>query len=503
MKNIYNSVFILFILLLTSCEKYLDVNFDPRNPQVAQGFAILPPIFSQMARGESFDTRYVGAYTQNWCTRTANNIWDQHGYAAGSDAAGEIWRSHYWSIGKNEDLIVDDATAKEQWDYVGAALAIRAWSWQRTTDQHGEIILKEAWEPNRYVFDYDTQDEVYAEVVRVANLALDNLNKTGAAVDEASLGRGDLVYKGNRAKWIKFVYGVLARNAHRLTNKSTYDPAKVIEYVDKSFTSNADNFAVPHAGTSSSDGNFYGPTRNNLANFRPTKFIVGLLDGTTFKGVKDPRISLMLAPSPDGKFYGVTPTKVDSTNNTNDPKRIPLLWGGAPTLAVASQPGIYIFKDNADHQIMNYSELQFMKAEAAFIKGDKPLAYDAFKKGIIAHMDFCKVSAANRDAYMTSAAVPQAAADLKLSDIMLQKYISQWVLGSVETWVDMRRYHYDPAVYTGFELPAILYSGNNGKPAYRMRPRYNSEYVWNLETLNKLGGADIDYHTKEMWFTQK
>ena len=74
MKNIYNSVFILFILLLTSCEKYLDVNFDPRNPQVAQGFAILPPIFSQMARGESFDTRYVGAYTQNWCTRTANNI---------------------------------------------------------------------------------------------------------------------------------------------------------------------------------------------------------------------------------------------------------------------------------------------------------------------------------------------------------------------------------------------------------------------------------------------
>lgn len=52
MKNIYNSVFILFILLLTSCEKYLDVNFDPRNPQVAQGFAILPPIFHRW-QGES------------------------------------------------------------------------------------------------------------------------------------------------------------------------------------------------------------------------------------------------------------------------------------------------------------------------------------------------------------------------------------------------------------------------------------------------------------------
>jgi hypothetical protein len=197
MKNIYKSSIIIFILVFTSCEKYLDVNFDPRNPQVVQGFAILPPMLSQMARGESFDVRFIGAYTQNWCTRTANNVWDQHGFAAGSDAGGEIWRSHYWSIGKNVDLIVNDATPKEQWDYVGVAQAIRAWSWQRTTDQHGEIILKQAWEPNRYVFDYDTQEEVYAEVDRLANLAIVNLNKTGNGVSEGSLGRGDLVYKGS------------------------------------------------------------------------------------------------------------------------------------------------------------------------------------------------------------------------------------------------------------------------------------------------------------------
>lgn len=503
MKNLYKSLIIFFLLVFTSCEKYLDVNFDPRNPQVVQGFAILPPMLSQMARGESFDVRFVGAYIQNWCTRTANNVWDQHGYAAGSDAGGEIWRSHYWSIGKNVDLIVNDATEKEQWDYVGVAQAIRAWSWQRTTDQHGEIILKQAWEPNRYVFDYDTQEEVYAEVNRLCNLAIENLNKTGNGVSEASLGRGDLVYKGKKEKWIKFAYGVLARNAHRITNKSSYNPSKVIEYVDKSFSSNADNFGVPHAGTSTADGNFYGPTRNNLANFRPTKFIVNLLNGAILKGVTDPRISLMLTASPDGKYYGVTPTKVDSTNNTNDTKRIPLLWGAGPAVAITSQPGKYIFKNNADHLIMNYSELQFMKAEAAFIKGDKSVAFDAFKKGIIAHMDYCAVKATDRDAYMTSAAVPQTANDLTINDIMLQKYISQWVLGAVETWVDMRRYHYDPAVYTSFTLPDALFSGNGGKPAYRMRPRYNSEYVWNLETLNKLGGSDLNYHTKETWFSLK
>ncbi len=498
----YKFILLLFILILASCEDFLDVNFDPRNPQVAQGFAILPPVLSQMARGESFDVRYIGAYTQNWCTRLANNVWDLHGYAAGSDAAGEIWRSHYWSIGKNIDLIIDDATAKEQWDYVGAAYAIRAWSWQSTTDYHGEIILKQAWEPNRYVFDYDSQEEVYAEVVRVATLALDNLSKTGGGVLESSLGRGDLVYKGNREKWIKFVNGVLARNANHLSNKAAYSPDKVIGFVDKSFVSNADNFAIPHAGTNSSDGNFYGPTRNNLANFRPTKFIVSLLDGTVFNGVSDPRIGQMMTASPDGVFRGVTPGKVDSTNNTNDPRRIPTLWGGSPALAASAQPGKYIFTDKADHLIMTYWEMQFIKAEAAFKKGDKNLAFDAFKKGVGAHMDFCKVTAANRDAYVTSAALPQSAEALTLSQIMLQKYISMWITGTIESWVDMRRYHYDPAIYTGFTLPSPLASGNNNKPAYRVRPRYNSEYVWNLETLNKLGGADLDYHTKEMWFTK-
>ncbi|MEP7322945.1 MAG: SusD/RagB family nutrient-binding outer membrane lipoprotein [Saprospiraceae bacterium] len=504
MKNIYKSSLVCLLLIAASCQDYLDVNFDPRNPQVAQGFAVLPPVLGQMARGEAFDTRFIGAYIQNWSTRTANNVWDLHGFVSGSDSGGEIWRSHYWSIGKNIDVIIEDASAKGQWDYVGAAYAIRAWSWQTLTDYHGEAILKEAWEPNRYVFDYDSQPEIYAEVIRLCGLALENLNKTGDGVDEASLGRGDLVYKGKRDKWIKFVYAILARNANHLSNKSIYTPDKVIEYVDKSLSSNADNFAIPHAGTSSTDANFYGPLRANLTNFRPTKFFVSLLNGAVFKGVVDPRISLMMTASPDGIFRGITPSKVDTTFATDDAKRMPTLWGGSPALATTAQPNNkYVFFNNAAHYIITYPELQFMKAEAAFIKGDKNMALDAFKKGITAHMDFCKVSAANRDAYLSSAAIPQVAADLKISDIMMQKYISLWVIGSIESWVDMRRYHYDPNVYKGFELPNPLASGNNNKPAYRVRPRYNSEYVWNLETLNKLGGSDLDYHTRELWFSQK
>jgi len=500
-KLIISGLLATALFIPTGCDKYLDVNFDPSNPQVAEGFAILPPMLAQMVRGESFDDRYIGQYVQNWASTAKNNVWDQHGYAPGSDAAGEKWRQHYWSIGKNIDLMIEQATAKQQWDYVGVAKAIRAWSWQTTTDVNGEMILKQAWEPNRYVFDFDTQDLIYQEVERLCMDALTDLSRTDGGACEASLGRGDLVYKGKRSQWIRFVYANLARNAHHLTNKGTYNPDKVIEYVDKSFTSNADNFNVPHAGTGSADGNFFGATRNNLRTYRQTTYILNLLNGTVFNGVTDPRLPIMLSASPDGVYRGVTPTLGDPTNVNNDPTRIPLVWGVSPSVTDAKLiPGKYIFTDKAGHPMITYSEMQFVKAEAAFIKGDKPMAFDAFKKGIRAHMDFAGVAVADQDTYMASAAVPQADGDLKLSDIMLQKYISLWVHGALETWVDMRRYHYDSQVYTGFTLPATLYLDNGGKLAYRVRPRYNSEYVWNRESLDVFGGNNPDYHTYEPWF---
>jgi hypothetical protein len=75
--------------------------------------------------------------------------------------------------------------------------------------------------------------------------------------------------------------------------------------------------------------------------------------------------------------------------------------------------------------------------------------------------------------------------------------------------MDMRRYHYtdmDPAsgrqVYPGFTLPTSLDPDNNLLPVQRIRPRYNSEYVWNRASLEAIGGLAPDYHTKPLWITQ-
>jgi hypothetical protein len=104
-----------------------------------------------------------------------------------------------------------------------------------------------------------------------------------------------------------------------------------------------------------------------------------------------------------------------------------------------------------------------------------------------------QISAADKAAFLANPSI--APATITLSHILGQKYIAQWAWAFVEAWTDMRRYHYTDMdavsgtqVFRGFAFPTNYYPDNNNKPAQRVRPRYNSDYVWNRDELNKIGG---------------
>lgn len=514
MKKIY-LVLIAFAITFSGCKKYFDVNTDPATPQNPESKTLTPPLFAQMERGIQFDARYLGGVIQYF--GGAINVGETHGWLVNSDAAGEIWRTAYYGLGANLKLIMEDSEKREEWNYVGMAQSLRAWSWQTATDYHGDIILKQAFEPNRFIFDYDPQSEVYAEVVRLANESIKNFERTDGKGSQAKLAGPDLAYNGDATKWIKFNYGLLARNGNNLINKSTYDPIKVIEYVDKALASNADNFLVPNTGTTSANGNFFGPLRANLNNYRQTRIMVGLLDGTYLTGktdsVIDPRRNNLVTASVDGKFRGTNPGFSDGGTVANK-NQTPNLWGIIPAGNPVGNPGKYIFKDNAGFPIMTYAEMQFIKAEAAFRSGNPSLALTAYKNGISASIDFVSaagpaISAAAKADYLVSVAVKQTATDLTLKDIMLQKYIALYGYGFVETWSDLRKYNYNVGDVKGnnpyldtYFFPTSFFADNGGKPAQRYRPRYNSEYLWNTASLKTIGADKVDYHTMKMWFTE-
>ncbi len=484
MKKLYAAALVGILTVGTGCEQFLDVNTNPNGPTTVSANLYLPPMLHWMVTSPQLDGRYVGRYTQEWTLPgTALSTWDRMGYDPSSDAGAQQWRDVYWSLGQNLVDMTAKAEAEQRWDLLGVAMVLKAWGWQVLTDLHGEIIIREAFDVSRTKFDYDTQDFAYQEVQRLLDSAIVLLRRTDGAVDQAYLARGDKIYGGDRLKWLKLAHGMLALNLNHLSNKTTapftYDPLRIMREVDSSFASNADDAVLAYPGTSPdfADYNFWGRTRNNITNYRQTRFIVGLMDSTQF-GIVDPRMSRMLA--------------IDSANLFGDKSKIP---------------------------VMTYSELQFIKAEAALKHSDQAIALTAYTNAIRSHFQFVNdrnseaggppaIATTTRDSFLASPNIVPAT--LTLSHIMSQKFIALWGWGHNEIWLDMRRYHYTAVdsisttqVFRGFTPPTNLYPDNGVDLVQRIRPRYNSEYVWNRDALQAIGGLDANYHTKLLWVTEK
>jgi hypothetical protein len=433
-----------------------------------------------------------------------------------------------WSFANNPRDMMNPATAAPRWALVGVGLVLRAWGGQGRAPPHGPIIIKEAIDQTRSTFDYDTEQYAYFVVDSLLHEAVTNLKRSDGAVDPVYLGKGDYLYKGDRSKWLKFAYGLLAIDHNHYSNKSSYDPKLVIAYVDSSFASPADDAIWTYSNRDPlfADYNFLGQSRSNIdagssSAYRQTQFVVNLMNGTDFGGVVDPRLTRMLSSSPDGQYRGTDPN-IPAGGSFNSQTAPNNFYGFPGTQRPTPNSGRYVFDDKASMPIMTYFQLQFVKAEAAYRMGDKATALAAYTKGISNHIDFVNakvaqngdtaehpITNAEKTAFLANPAIVPTAANLTLSQIMSQKYIAQWAWGHNELWMDMRRYHYtdiDPAsgqeVFIGFTPPTNLYPDNAGRLAYRIRPRYNSEYVWNFAALQAIGADKPDYHTEPLWIIQ-
>ena len=545
----YNIKYLLVISALmimgVSCSKKIDEAYANPNYDVKVApEGLLPQIVASMAgnygaHGPMNDIRYIGAYVQNFAYANTLSNFDRMGYT-NTDVAQSFWRSHYYDIGQNNVRMIAWAIENKQWDYAGVGKAIFAWSWLNLTTYHGEVVLKEAFNTDQITFQYDKQEDVYAEVRKLSHEALSYLNKTGDNASQTSLAKGDaFFYKGDVSKWKKFVYGVLARSFNHLTNKADYKADSVLFYTNLAMKESTDDGLVKYtASLVSATNNMFGPFRANLGGASTTSptairqgaYIANLMSGanSAFPGVADPRAIYILRLNANNTFKGVEPNRGQAVLAAND--RPENFHGVAQITANNTAPANdlncrFIFRNDAPFPVMTATEISFMRAEAAFLKGDKATALVAYKDGIAKHFDLLmnyyntNVPAASLLTATIKAnflanplVVPANAANLTLSMIMLQKYIAMFGYGTFETWTDMRRYHYvdldkttGKQVFTDFVAPTGtgLFEDNGGKLVYRMRPRFNSEYVWNINELGRIGATQLDYHTKEQWFSQK
>ncbi|MHC1779569.1 MAG: SusD/RagB family nutrient-binding outer membrane lipoprotein [Bacteroidales bacterium] len=582
----------LFLVMGTSCTKWLDVNKNVDAPDWVIPILRLAPTIAAY-EGIAYDLRALAPMMQYFGGASTSTLapFGNHYYYPANDAGGEAWRMVYFLQGKNIEHIIDDGRSRGEFTLAGIGLAIKAYSWHQLASFHGEIPVKDAFVVGLLAHNYDTQEYAFSQVRSWARQAIAELDKQDNNT-YPTLATNDLIYQGNKDKWKKFAYAVLARNYIAMSMKDAKYLDSAIACVDLSFASSADDASFRFDATGiSANSNFYGVLRGNIAfvytqsdymvqvmtgtipNYNTSGAIEGLLTNQiiTDTATLDPRTILMFGsrdtmPADQNNikkgtysYVGVRQTYGAHTS----------LWGGtaAPTEATAGK-GRWLFRDDAKWPLTTYSEIQFVKAEALFRKGQKAPAFEAFKKGVSGHIDWMKTlmvaptvvkNTAGKQTsvigdkitvarfttlandYMNSKFVNNLPlADFTLSHVMMQKYVALYPW-SVDTWNDLRRYHYDlvlgpngvpvpgtsytpdvvyhklntdaTRIYKGFYLPPSdvinrrlkFHADNQGAPCYRLRPRYNSEYMWNLNSLKKLtpiAGDALNYQTSIVWFAQ-
>ncbi|MEI7736111.1 MAG: SusD/RagB family nutrient-binding outer membrane lipoprotein [Ferruginibacter sp.] len=543
----------LSLIGLASCNKKIDDAYlNPNAPVVVPVETILPGVIGgftafNSAAGTNYgvqaDDVLLGRYIQYWGSTSAGENYGSMGGTLGSDNTGAVWAATYYGHGENVNRIIEWGAEQQKWDFVGAGYAIRAWDWLELTNQYGDAILKQAFNTSLTQFLYDTQPEFYDSCRTICFKALAALNRTDGNVNPSNFAQSDFyLNKGDVNKWKKFVYGILARSYIDLSSKSNFISSgyadSAIKYATLSCSSNSDNILATFSGVNSSNGfnSYFGPTRSNIGTMRQGGYIANLMSGTNasaFTGVNDPRCWYMLSENANGTFKGVSPWLgmseylSGSTPTANYPRN---LWrSGIQTSTVGTNDSTrYVYGNTGPWPMMTASEMQFVIAEAAMRKGDKPTAYTAYQNALSLDFDMLTttfafnipasrvITPAMKTAYITNPAiVPASSAGMTLTHVMLQKYIALFGWGTHQTWADMRKYHYskdlDPAtgksVYADFITPPTspinyLISTNNGKLVYRCRPRFNSEYLYNIPELTRIGALNSDYNTVECWFSQ-
>jgi hypothetical protein len=408
---------------LAACTEGLtDVNEDPNAPTDVPPQFLLPQAIRstvESAFGATMMLSHVGIWPQHFVQIQYPE--EEQGQLRPGTMDG-FWSGFYSGPLKDIQTVIDKGRASGNPNQEGIGLIWRAYVYHIVTDLWGDVPYSEALQGAADVTPvYDPQQDIYAGLL--ADL------KAGAAMldaGEPGFGTGDLLYGNDVELWTRFANSLRMRLAMRM---SEVDPATAsAEFADAyaagGFESAADNAVLEWPGAP-----YENPTYENALGRDDHGVSGALID--TLKSLSDPRLELYAEPAAeDGTFRG-------HYNGYAEP---PL------SLAFYSRINDFWRDDGAETptQIMTYSEVLFLEAEAAqrgWISGDAGALYVAAIRANMNQWDaYGPADAptdAEIDAYIANPRVAYTPAT-GLRQIQFQKWISLY-MNAVEAFSEWRR----------------------------------------------------------------
>ncbi len=477
MKKKINIVLAAMLLMIAwSCSKDTmdDINKNVNDPtNVAANLiitdAMIKSAFSITGSDLAF---YASIYMEHNV-----GVWSQ-GYSAeirtgeptSATTYNNIWNTTYINLGNLKTIIEKCSPGGPEEDNVytlGIAQVLMAHNLATLTDLMGDVPWEEALQPGIiYTPKLDKQEDLYKEVFRLLDAAIENFNKESIIY----LGAQDFIYSGNAASiklWEKFAYGLKARYTMRLSHKNP-QYGKVIEYAEKSFASSSEQAQLNYNGSTmiSPFQKFY----NDRDYFGASESFYNKLDDRN-----DPRLDVYWKIHPKGDEFLLAPN-------------------GSPDQVQGMYAVSAITDATAPTYLLSYHELEFLKAEAYARDNNTPDAQTALEKAITAAFQKVNVGLTAEDAeeYFNDEVLPKFNANA-LSEIMNQKYFAFFEEEALEVYHDYRRLK---AMGNNF----IQLSNPKNADRFPLRFTYgNSDVTTNVNVREAYGDGTYVF-TENVWW---
>ncbi len=451
MKQINKFSITLFFLLIFStysCDKtFEELNTDPDNPVEVPNKLLLPSAQTFTAYGVAGAD--LAWYASVWVQHTAG-VWNQMENAdklteINSQLVNNSWRFQLYS-GSMMDLkqLMDQATEQGANSYVGIAKILMAYNLGIATDMWGRVPYSEALQTvDNTKPAFDSQESVYQNIQTLLDEGITTLESA-----TTTPGADDIMYNGNLSAWVKAAYALKARYHNHLSNIDANGSAQsALAAIQNAFESSGDDFQYAGFNVNPTGENPWYQFQNDRNQHCVSQSFVALLEG-----LNDPRLSIYALPVPGlGTIVG-------------GPNGLSTDQGGS----LYSKWGSSLVRADAPLPLMTYVEQKFIEAEAELRLGNTANAMAAFEMAVGEAMRKAGVSEEDIAAYIAQESVSPS--NLTLEHIITQKYISQFVMESLEAYNDWRRTDAFELVNPAGQIPVRF-------------PYPTTEFDYNLENV--------------------
>lgn len=504
---------------MSSCDKWLDINDNPNNPntKVPTVDLRLPSIIARFAEAyESGGTR-AALIAQQVSGTTANN-WNLSRWNITAAAVNWPYQPWYIYTAVNIPDLIEKGQESEAYHYMGAGKIVWAWGFGMFSDLYGMLPYDEAFVGGNMVPKYDQGDLVYERCIKELDEAIAFLQRT-QGTSAPALSKGDYLFGGDTSKWIKLAYGLKARMLNHQSKTDKYNAQEILSLLEKApKTANESAlYQYQDRSTSASSSTESLQYQNNASNRVTKLYIDYILNNylgapTGGNDLEDPRANYLIPRfvATNMRTPGVNMQEIPDAGFASSIANYAAL---RPTPNVST--GSVYAKTDAKGLLLTSSEMHFIKAEVLLGQGDKSGALKAYKDGIKDHMEVLGIPIASINAFLASSSVVQDFNLLTISHIMIQKYIA--LSYSPEVFNDVRRLEYctdasgkyneSTGVYKGLKRPKAVFS--LAFPSDDMWPRrfavasYGISYNYAQVIAADPDASEAVYTAKRIWWDKK